>query len=484
MSEMREYIEGFLASREMTLTKLAETLGYRSKTSLNRIMNGSTRPEGVREFERRMVEALSLTTKQRGELHDAVTVAVRGKNVFRANCEMWRFIRGEQPRAAEDAVWVRDAEGGPRQSVAARWRDAVNLQITLVNCRRVPVYTALAELLQREDVRVDHFLLSNRDNAQTIHSINTLMPVLYAKGYQGYIRTLDSEEMWMTTMGAAAADLMLCEYRTPSGEQRKEAIVFDAHNEGIVLPMAGDAQKLRASLGIREELYQPVKRTYFEHSAFEDYIQYSIDYAALERGRAIWKIKPDLCIDYIPADILAAAVREGEMPRDEGFSQVLDELEKIYARRFQDSFSKRCHAHTVLKRSAMRRFARTGRMSDHFWGMRAFTLGERVRILTELRRQQLENPYVHLHFLKDDALVRDVEIACYDGIGILVLQADTDYNLAAGHSEVMISHPEMLHTFQQFFMEELVSDYTLPERMDAEILEELIEECERGEAES
>ena len=121
MSEMREYVERFLTSEGMTLTKLAETLGYKSKTSLNRIMNGSTRPDGVREFKRRMEEHLPLSARQRSELHDAVTIAVQGKNVFRANCEMWRFIRGEQPRTAEDVVWVRDVNGGQRQSVMARW---------------------------------------------------------------------------------------------------------------------------------------------------------------------------------------------------------------------------------------------------------------------------------------------------------------------------------------------------------------------------
>lgn len=479
MEKMREFIEHFLASEGLTLTKLAEALGYKSKTSLNRIMDGSTRPKGLQEFECRMKGRFPLSSKQWDELHDAVTIAVRGKDVFRTNCEMWRFIRGEQAQASEDAVWVRSVDGGRRQSIVAHLGMAANLRITLVNCRHVPLYTALAELLRREDVHVDHYLLSNHDNAQTIHSINTLMPVLYERGYQGYIRIMDPEEMWMTTAGAATADLMICEYQTPDGKPWKEMAVFNASNEGIVLPLAGDGQNLCAALGIREELYQPVKRVYFEHSAFEDYIQYSFDYAALERGRAIWKIKPDLCVDYIPADILAAAVREGEMPRGENFSQVLDELERIYARRFQDSFSKHSHANTVLKRSAMRRFARTGRLSDHFWGMRAFTPDERVRILTELRRQQLENPYVHLHFLKDDALVRDVEIACYDGIGILVLQADTDYNLAAGHSEIIISHPEMLRTFQQFFMEEFVGEQTLPERDSAEILEELILECHR-----
>ena len=50
-------------------------------------------------------------------------------------------------------------------------------------------------------------------------------------------------------------------------------------------------------------------------------------------------------------------------------------------------------------------------------------------ILGDLLKQQNENPYLHTYFLKDDATLRDVEIAYYEDVGMLILESDTDYNL-------------------------------------------------------
>lgn len=374
-------------------------------------------------------------------------------------------------------MWVRSMNGDERQDLLARWSEVSDLRITLINSQYDLIYTAMVKLLHsRSDVQIKQYVLSNRDNRQTIHLINGLMPMLYEERYQGYIRVIDPLEERTTPLGIAAADVMVCQYRLPDGEVREDMIAFHEPYEGIELSVRGGASDL-GLLGIREECYVPIKRTYFDSTDMMDYLQYSMDYAALERGRAIWKIKPDIGVDYIPGDIIVAAVREGPLPQEWDIASMADTLEEIYTRRYQDSFSKHCPAHTIFKRGAMLQFAQTGKTTDHFWGMRAYTPEERMRILNELLNQQLDNPYVHMYFFKDDELVRDVEIAYYEDLGILILPSDTDYNLAAGHSEVMISYPEMMRLYRDFFMEELVSKYVLSENDSVAFLRELIAVC-------
>ena len=57
-------------------------------------------------------------------------------------------------------------------------------------------------------------------------------------------------------------------------------------------------------------------------------------------------------------------------------------------------------------------------------------------------------------------------------------EAHTDYDLAAGHSEVMLVHPELMRLFREFMMKSLVKHHALPEEETCRILAELIEIAE------
>ena len=227
-------------------------------------------------------------------------------------------------------------------------------------------------------------------------------------------------------------------------------------------------------IGLDKRRYAPIKRAYFQCGAFEDYVKYSADYAELERNRAVWKIKPDVGVDQIPVWCMKNAMLEGELSQNPQFLQVLEALEDVYRRRVENTWQKRRHSHVIMKYGAMRRFAMTGRSADHFWAMRPYTPRERIAILSKLLEQQRKNPYVHLYFLRNESRLRDVEIAYYEGAGMLILESNTDYNLERNHSEVMITHPEMLQMYREFYMEVLVRDCVYSETETCEYLEKLI----------
>ena len=278
--------------------------------------------------------------------------------------------------------------------------------------------------------------------------------------------------------GLNESDWLIVSLVDLEGEKRSEMILFSGSASGTLMEVPFMDEKHLILMGLDKQLYKPIKRNYFDCIAFEDYITYSKNYAALERDHSIWKIKPDVGVDQIPAWILVQAVREGPVPADDQFTEVLDKLGRIYRDRYKNSFAKHKHCYTVFKRGAMRRFAMTGKTADHFWMMRPYTPKEREVILSELLKQQGNNPYVHFYFLKDDATLRDVEIAYYEGEGMLILDSETDYNLEQGHSEVLITHERMLSLFKEFFMNQLLQEYVCTESETADYLRHLIFEVE------
>ena len=72
MKNIREVTRQIAKARGLTLSRLTEMLGYRSKTSLERIMNGTTRESSLVKFEQAMRKALLLSEEECEALHGAL----------------------------------------------------------------------------------------------------------------------------------------------------------------------------------------------------------------------------------------------------------------------------------------------------------------------------------------------------------------------------------------------------------------------------
>lgn len=476
MKNIREVTRKIAKARGLTLSGLTEKLGYRSKTSLERIMNGTTRESSLVKFEQAMHEALILSEEERAALHEAVLVSRCGEETYRVRLKMWEFVQGSR-LANSPALTVRDVQDGKPIDLAARYRGQ-RVRALVFNCQYIGgLFSLLRELLGVEGACVRHFMYLDSDGVRAMSAINALMSVFYLKGYSGYTFTVDDSEKGMHC-GINTLDGALFDYQDEQGVSCEDIVIFNSTDSGRLMTLRGAHGRTENLLGIDTRSFQSIKHAYFHCGAFEDYVRYSREYAMLEFNRGIWKIKPDIGIDQIPPHILASAfLRSPESEnKDPRFLDSFAALREIYDKRFENTYSKRKHAYTIMKRGAMLRFAQTGRTSDHFWMMDAYTPEERMEILQSLLRQQMENPYLHMFFLKQDDVLRDVEIACYEDFGMLLLEADTGYNLDEGHSEALITHQVLLQLYRDFFMNVLLRDYVLPKSETIRFLRQLIAE--------
>ena len=445
---MEHFIDRIMADHDISFIDLVNRLGYRSKTSLERIIKGTVRPDTIRRFEQAMVSAFDLSAEEKALLTECVQKSIYGEEQYRVHQAMLDFIQGCADTGK--ALRIIDLQTGQEIDMGAFCGRFRAFQLTIVNCQYVnALFDHVHLLLQQGNVTVQHFIYDDDDDVRTIRSTSALMPLFYEKGYMGYIHRRNS--IRDQDSGWNDGDWVIASMVDAEGGKRSFMILFTDSESGTLMEIPFMDEERIKRMGLDKQLCRPIKRQYFDCGAFEDYVTYSSNYAALERNRTVLKIKPDIGVDQIPAWILKKAVQEGPVPADDQFSEVLDRLEAVYRERYRNSFTKHRHCHTIMKRGAMRRFALKGKTTDHFWMMRPFTPGERAIILTELLRQQQENPYVHFYFLKDDSALRDVEIAYYEGEGMLILDAETDYNLEQGHSEMMITHERMLSIFKQCF---------------------------------
>ena len=367
--EIREFIEYLRTQRELSFGELSDRLEYRSKTSLARLMRGEADVRGLESFGQRVKAHLKPNSDELRMLTHLLQTARSGDS--RSSLEMEAFLRMDIENQTE--IRLETCEGCA-DILSARYAGVQDMRIVLLNCQYVPFFQLLSRWICNQGAKVEHYMLITEDPARTIHAITALLPIVYEKNYVGYILDRPIDRL---VRGMQSADSMVVTYATGSGEIHEDLIVFDTTEHGYVMS-SGIQGSISRILGLPWTGYLPIKRTYFKCTMMEDYVQYSRDYAELEKDCAQYIIKPDPCIDLIPTEVLKAAFldRCGDVGKS-----LVGVLVDIYEQRFQNILHKRKPTHYIMKRQAMWRFIRTGQTLDHFWGMRPYTIKERISIL-------------------------------------------------------------------------------------------------------
>ena len=445
--KISELLQSIMKERDLTQSELTRLLGYQSKTSLMRVLRGQTNQRALDTLLKRLCEAIDLTREERRQLDEAME-HMMWQDDYNDAQEMTHFLKGE--KADPESVAVEWADSQKTMDFSTLYADARELRFTILNCQFISIFPSVQHYVCDCGAEADHYLLLRDTPTGVLRALNVLIPLLYEPRYRCYARIIDKASQCFHAFGVLASDVLVAQYVDSDGAGHEDLIVFDRPNHGILQENPLNSGCLRL-LGIPRDLYFSVKRTYSDTPGMENYVRFCSDAAQMECNRASYVLKPDICIDWVPVDILEAALLDGDASGIACEPGLLDQLREICCARVRNTFEKRKVARTILKRGAMLRFARTGQTMDHFWGMRPFTCEERARILEELLKQIEDNPYFNVYILKDNAAISDTLIAYYEGIGVVLLDPNTNYMLSDGYSEVMITHPEFCRLFKEYF---------------------------------
>ena len=214
------------------------------------------------------------------------------------------------------------------------------------------------------------------------------------------------------------------------------------------------------------------------NDTIDDYLAFMQECAKLDANHASYMLKADFSIGLVSGDLLRRPFEEGAIAQILGADGALDKLLQLFNDRCNNNFNKKKHTFCVLARSAIRRFIHTGKMSDHFWALRSFTPEERLKILHGILDNLRKNKYLHYFFLREEECIGSKEIDLYEGKGLLIQNASTDYRLVGSHSEIMITHPAVMECFRDYFLLELIPTRCYRESDSMRIFASLVNECE------
>lgn len=477
MQDMRQFIQAIQRSRGLSIAALSELLGYKSQTSVARIMQDRANMASVTRFCQLMKDcaALALTEAEAEELSMVLERKKLGQVEYAAVDILRQLLRADPP--VVDPVLV-DANTGARQRLLERYLPMEGLRITLLNSESVPLFGALAQLLEQGKARVEHYLYSDQSLLRTVMTIRAALPILHESRYAGSLAFAERKDILNNPRGLLISDVMLCEYER-QGAPWYDLVIFQSKEEALCFTYPGTGAIVHRMMeGVRATA-QPIRNAGVPgpQEGYGAYMRYCFD---LERDRAVYRIKPDFGMEQVPVEIWLRAFAEGPVTNDSAMVGDVAELVELFRQRQSNSFSKKQAQHHIYKQRAVWKFVRTGRLSDQFWAFRSLTMRERLETLQLMLEQHTENPYYKLHFFKDEDAVRDDEIVCYEGVGVSFIKAGTDYDLSAGHGEIMVSQPEFLRIYRQFFLHSILPNLVQPEYRTRKILLEMIAYCQNS----
>lgn len=474
-----------LKEKRISASALSRMMENKSRNSLFRILEGSTSPATQEAFFHRLVRGnwLSLTKAQQQMLRESLEVSRLGVEGYRSNQAMRKMLRDVDEQRARRPIDLESADRGACGTFDRQLEQYARcraVSMTLIGCCDREICAAIADgLLHGRGgcrVKITHYLYTGGD--EIIRAVAAIQPLLYAPCYEAYCvePCMFSAEREQTYR----ANSLIVRWEDHSGQTHLHMFLLVDRNRLLMMDRCGEQ-----AISLMERMWRadraqmhPLKSAFALRHSPEDYLAYTEAFCELERGRAIYTVKMDMCLAFISTKTLVSPVVDGftetGFAGQEGLEGLIRAFAQIHQRRFENLFTKKKPTHTIFSVGAMEAFARTGKQSDHFFAMRPYTPQERVDMLRHIQKHTAENPSFKVHFFKDSFDPPKTEISLYEGSGALILRPYTNYDLSGDHAEALITQSAFCEKYKEFFIGDLLARHVLTQEETLSTLERLI----------
>lgn len=458
MTTINEFIRQFALSRNIAIQSMVDSLGYKSKTSIDRILSGNAGIDALSVFRSRLESVYDLIGDEQKTLDEIIACTVYGPdraNAFRELHDMLchRTSRGYADFGVSSGI-------GDEFSLCDYIKQTNIRHLKIYNCSYSPFFDVIRTLLRDTDISIEHFIALNGSETMLVRGVAGVLDLMTFPNYKAYSheKTPDDSE----AKGILLADMIIAYSALDNNISQLSFIIPDSMQHGRLIELHGDSIPLP-----EEEEYKPLNRTCPAASSIENFVGFCNLLSEMESNCATYDLKPDICVMYIPFRILSEAYMTSNLPQGFYEGKASAAIKAIFEKRVLNTYTKRKPSYAIMSPEALRQFARTGMTSDHMPGLRAFTVDERIGIFEQLLKACKTNPWFEIYLRRDDSLA-DYNICCYAGRGLFMALKDSDY-LSDHSPEIILTPPASFYKlFETYYREELIRNhcYTAAESRD------------------
>ena len=479
-----ECLKRCLAEEGMSASEAARLVGFSSRNSIFRILSGETSDDVKLRFFQKLYDVLRTEWPEQHwyDLQRALSVERLGPARYRENQAFQQLLYELEEDIPAYMVHMAAPDGNeqilPLAELMKKIAQAPRAEIIITGCCESCMSRLLVECCGEAGMRgtltVRHYI--DIDKSVVTQNILGILPLVSKPWYNARLVEPNSCPPQMLSMYRVHSIYVHCwdENGSLSGQRFLRYDETNFFSQSWIkgpCPTTALLDRWRFQL----ELLKPLPKT---SAGPEVFVEYTQRYAELEDNCNILSIKPDAHFNCIPAHLLEQAVIEGfeqsGMVAGPELALLIDSLKQVHVQRYHNMFAKRRPTHLVYSVADMERFMRTGVLTDQFFIQRAYTVEERREIIRVLLDAMRELPYFNVHFLKEGAPPLRYEISCYEGKGVLMMDAYTGYELDNDHSEALITLPSFVESVKRFFQDELLPHYVLSRSETIHALERLL----------
>ena len=454
--------------------ELARRLQYPSSTSIDRIVHGNAGEKAVLQMLHRIANIKEQFSSESQALFDSLQ-----SDMLDASVNPWLCLfQKSSLHATPHTAVVHHGETTPVLPYLVSVKPS---QLIVIGCNNPALTVPIADYITHCRNKglpvpcIRHYIHIDANESAEILNLKNILPLIFERNYTAY--------MFSQSILCPSADadyhgiynaIFIASENNTSDPCHKILLSSSPYDFFVYPSLQGDA--LQKALLDQIENSNPKQLNHTESTIFhKDYTSYLTYCLHLEKNHAVYRFKPDIGIELIPYEILSRTLHEGPYAQqDPSALSAINELIAIEKERYLNSYSStRSRIHIIA--NDMKDFIQTGRLYDHFWGCRPFTIEERKAILINLIGRTYRKDAFELRFYKQSHPNRQqFEITCYENIGLSLIRNGTDYNLSNLHSETMITSSSLCKSYIQFYLYHLLPEYTYSTEESIEILKQLL----------
>ncbi len=390
-------------------------------------------------------------------LRTAVDVNRYGKEMYLARRNFFRMITGE-----ENGESVEYSRSGCFCDELLAWSEGMSFQLLCMGLTDIEPQRLLSFICKkRKNIRIYDFF--DRTHVEDLSGLLAeTLPFAFNPNYELF----EISDKQGTMMGNS----MIA--RREDGAHL--LIVYDG-GEYYTLPVSKGTDFFNFCLSILlSRNHMPKKiNCHFTRNTPAAYLDFLSECLSLEKNKAIYHIKSEVGLEYVPVDILFENFSEWAGQNDPRFLPFLDRLKEIFEERYQNIMCKNEPTYLIMTKEGMTEFAKTGRMKDHPFCLRLFSPGERKRIFRNLIDAASGSAsFIPLIFSADHMTLNHSFIG-YSAECMLVCTAQADYDLS-NYTEIVLNSSELSGRFADFVTGILAKSHVLSKKAGLEFIQSLI----------
>ena len=389
-------------------------------------------------------------------LRTAVDVNRYGKEMFLAKNNFLRMIADESQSSDEGYI---KAERFCEKILA--WSAGMSLKVLCAGLGNAEPHKLLNVISQkRKDIRIFEFF--DRERIEELSGLLAeTLPIAFNPNYELF-------EV-QGNHGAMMSNAIVV--RREDGAHL--LIAYDG-GEYLMLQVPRGTEIFDFCLNVLLSKHHAPKKIncHFHHNSPERFMVFLSHCLLLEKDKAIYEIKSEIGLEYVPVPILFESFSDWAGQNDEKFLAFIDDLKRIFEKRYENILLKAEPTYLIMTKCGMTEFAKTGRMKDHPFCLRTFMPKERKEIFANLIDLAAKSKMFIPMILSDDALTLNYSFIGYSGECMLVCAAQADYDLD-NYKEIVLSSGELAGRFADFVTGILAKNHVLSKKATLEFIQSL-----------